>query len=105
MSGVVVGSRLDQLRALKRRVEVQIELEARQVARGLGSAGRVVEATAPVLPRPEPSPQSPDQVIVPVSSVRTDVVRDWATANGIPLSSSYGPIPRAVVAAFTEAHR
>jgi hypothetical protein len=104
-AGIVVGSYLDQLLDLKRRVELAIEAERRAPSRR--PACRVSSETVPA-PRQGSSPTSPadphdDQVRVAVRDVRAEVIRDWATVNGYALNR--GRIPHMVLDEFVEAHR
>lgn len=100
MSGVRVGSRLDQLLDLRRQVDVNIELERRAGARP--TPGLVAPETTPALPRQESSPAP--LVQVPVRSVRVDVIRDWAATHGYELTDR-GRIPHLVLEEFQAAHR
>jgi hypothetical protein len=101
-AGIVVGSYLDQLLDLQRRVELAIEAERRAPSRRPGV--RVASEAAPEPPQePPPTPPAPDVVRVPVRLVRADVVRDWATAHGYDLGR--GRIPSMVLEEYAEAHR
>lgn len=102
MSGVIVGTRLDQLLDLKRRVELAIEAERRSLTPR--PACRVSSETVPV-PRQGSSPTPPvDLVRVHVRDVRVDVIRDWANANGYAMTDR-GRIPHLVLEEFAGAHR
>lgn len=103
-AGVVVGTYLDQLQDLKRRVELAIEAELRNPRRRL--ARRVTSETVPA-PCQGSSPTSldphDDQVHVSVRDVRPEVIRDWAAAHGYDFNR--GRIPHVVLEEYAEAHR
>lgn len=128
MSGVRVGSRVDQLLDLRRRVDVELELARREVAAPRLSVGvepvailvgTGVVATpgtpprAAVCPGPGTVPAAPVPPVqerpasclvrVPLSHVLPSVLRDWANANGMK-QATRGPVEDRAMRAFVEAH-
>lgn len=107
MSGLVVGTRVDQLVELRRRIDWEIQRERRAASLGTAAPrpGRVFRAPAPraIVPPARVGPVSTTLVVVDVSAVSSPVVRDWAIAQGHSVGRS-GPLGPDVVAAFVTAH-
>lgn len=85
MNGVRVGSRLEQLLDLRKRVDTELVM--------LGHRFSAVQVT-------EDDPADP-KVLVPLSHVARTSIRVWS--GGDP--SRHGTLPRATVEAYTAAHR
>lgn len=106
MSGVQVGSRVDQLLDLRRRVDLELEAARRK---GETSSADPGPGTVPVPPAPTPGSSSAQEgpasclVRVPVSMLDGKVLRDWARARGFDPRRT-GPLDRGTLQAFVEAH-
>jgi hypothetical protein len=129
VSGIRVGSRVDQLLDLRRRVDIELELARREVvapvlsrtvepAAAPGRTGVVVTPASPpraALSVPVTSPAAPAEidpqqerpasclVRVPLSLVAPKVVRDWANAHGL-RQGTRGPVDDRALRAFVQAH-
>lgn len=95
MSGVQVGSRLEQLRALRRRLDHEIATEERRIA---------LDVPARPAPRP-PRPTEVNRVDVRLRElgVTAREVKEWAYDAGLILEIKRGRVSEALVEHFADA--
>lgn len=106
MSGVRVGTRLQQLRELERAVKVQIEVEERNVLRGLAAQAGSAYPSLDVGPTAVAAPAENRAAIVrvPFGHVAGPAIRAWARAHRYDVTSR-GRLDDLVIGAYVEAHQ
>lgn len=99
MSGVRTGSRLEQLEALRARLDHEIAQERRRLA-----------TTPRPAPTRAPRPSEPRTPAGILHATLTDLgatphdVRTWAREQGVRIAER-GPVPRVAIEAYIDTHR